>query len=85
MKKLIGDGFLQLKSSDLVKGFIMAVLSVLITWIGQGLQSGVFPMDKATWILELKIAFGAGIAYLIKNLFTNADDKFLVKDKKVDA
>jgi len=80
MKKIIGDGFLQLKSNDILKGFILAMLSVLITWFGQALETGYFPMDKATWILQLKIALGAGIAYIIKNFFTNSDDKFLKKD-----
>jgi hypothetical protein len=52
----------------------------LITWFGQALETGSFPMDKATWILQFKIALGAGIAYIIKNFFTNSDDKFLKKD-----
>ncbi len=82
MKKIIGDGFLQLKSNDILKGFIMAVLSVLITWIGQSLESGSFTMDKAAWILQIKIALGAGIAYIIKNFFTNSEDKFLKKENE---
>jgi hypothetical protein len=71
MKKLIGEGFLQLKSNDLIKGFITAMLTVIVTYVGQALDKGEFPMDSHTWILEFKIALGAGIAYLIKNFFTN--------------
>lgn len=71
MKKLIGEGFMQLKKNDLLKGFITAVLTVIVTYAGQALDKGEFPTDAHTWILELKIALGAGIAYLIKNFFTN--------------
>lgn len=82
MKKFIGDGLMQLKKNDILKGFIMSMLAVLVTWLGQAIQQGNFPMDAQTWILELKIALGAGIAYLIKNFFTNSNDQFLKKEQK---
>ncbi len=82
MKKLIGDGFLQLKQSDILKGFITAVMMVLVTYAGQCLSVGNFPTDKATWVLELKFAFGAGLGYLLKNFFTNSDGKFLKSENK---
>lgn len=81
MKKIIGDGFMQLKSNDLIKGFVMAILSVLVTYAGQALDTGSFPTDSHTWILEGKIAIGAGIAYLIKNFFT--DNKKLAPKENV--
>jgi len=80
MKKLIGDGLFQLQKSDLIKGFVTAMFTVLVTWIGQALESGSIPMDKATWVLELKIAFGAGVAYLVKNFMTNSENKTFKKE-----
>ena len=83
--KIIGEKLFQLMPKDLIKGFIMAILSVLITYTGQVLSAGDFPMDAATWILEFKIAVGAGIAYILKNWLTNSDDKFLKAEPKKDA
>ena len=81
LKQLIGEKFGQLSLKDLVKGFILAVLTVLVTYIGQCLQAESFPMDAHTWILELKIALGAGIGYVMKNWLTNSDDQFLKKEE----
>lgn len=81
-KQLIGEKFGQLSLKDLIKGFIMSVLAVLVTYAGQALQTNTFPTDVHTWVLELKIALGVGIAYILKNLFTNSDDKFLKAEPK---
>ncbi len=85
IKNLIGEGFMQLKKNDILKGFIMAMLSVVVTYVGQCIDKGDVPMDAHTWVLELKIAFGAGLAYLLKNFFTSSDDKFLKVEPKKEA
>ena len=82
MKKLIGKGLYQLSKNDLIKGFVTAMFTVLVTYVGQAVESGTFPTDKATWILEFKIAFGAGLAYLVKNFLTNSHDKILKKESE---
>lgn len=82
--KITGEKLFQLLPKDLIKGFITAIFSVLVTYTGQCLESGTFPMDAATWILEFKIAIGAGLAYIIKNWLTNSDDKFLKAEPKND-
>ncbi|HRH54406.1 MAG TPA: hypothetical protein PLN38_13850 [Chitinophagales bacterium] len=82
--KIIGEKLFQIMPKDLIKGFIVAILSVLVTYTGQALEKGTLPMDAATWILQLKIAVGAGIAYIIKNWLTNSDDKFLKAEPKTE-
>lgn len=67
---------------DALKGLIMAVLSALITALYNGVIAGNFP---DTWI-EIKpillIGIGAGLAYAIKNFFTNSQDDFMTKEPK---
>lgn len=65
---------------DALKGFITAVLSSLITALYNGVIAGNFP---DTWI-EIKpillVGLGAGLAYIIKNFFTNSEDDFMTKE-----
>lgn len=79
MKK---SSFFTLNWKDLVKGFVMAILTALITGIYQALQSpgGI----QFTWLFFQPIVYTAiagGLAYLIKNWLTNTDDKFLKPEK----
>mgnify|MGYP003423181481 CR=1 FL=1 len=46
--KIIGEKLFQLMPKDLMKGFIVAILSVLVTYTGQALEKGALPMDAAT-------------------------------------
>lgn len=76
---VIGNDFLQLGWKDLAKGFIMAVLFALATGIYQAIDAGTILF---TWVFFKPIVLtsvGAGLLYLIKNFFTNSDDKFLTK------
>lgn len=64
---------------DLVKGFILAFLTALVTAIGQSITAQSLP----TWaqiLVDLKLALGAGVAYLIKNFLTNSKGQFLAKE-----
>ena len=81
MKKLIGDKFMQLTKSDLLKGFILAVHSIFTTYIVQCLEPRYFPTNSKTLLLQAKIALGAGVAYVIKNFFSNSNGQFLKKDE----
>ncbi len=83
--KIIGEKLFQLMPQDLIKGFVMAVFSVLVTYAGQAIQTGSLPLDAHTWLLEAKIALGAGIAYLLKNFLTNSNDQILKAEPKTDA
>lgn len=73
----------QLGKNDLIKGFIVAVLTVVLTGSLTSLQAGILP-DIAT-IKALSITgLGAGVAYILKNLLTNSEDQFLKKEPKKD-
>ena len=75
------SGFLSLSMKDVVKGFIMAVISALLTGIYTSIQAGMFPPDTDGWKSMGIVALGAGVAYIIKNWLTNSDDQFLKKDE----
>ena len=65
------SGFLNLNWMDVLKGFILAFLTVLLTTVVQTLNVGAIP-DWATFQTDLLMALGAGVAYLIKNFFSNS-------------
>ena len=73
--------FLQISTSDLFKGFIMAVLTVVVSGLYTALQAT--PIHFPTW-LELQsiglMGLAAGLAYLMKQFLTNSDGKFLKKE-----
>jgi len=73
--------FLSLSLKDLAKGFILAVLVVVITGLYGAITATPphFPTG-AEWATLGYAGLAAGIAYLLKNFFTNSDDKFLKKE-----
>jgi hypothetical protein len=71
--------FLNLNLSDFAKGLIVAVLTVIVTGIGDIVATGGFPTGPQLKIIGLA-ALSAGIAYIIKNLLTNSEGKFLAKE-----
>lgn len=68
--------------NDIVKGFIMAVIGAIITGLYTSIQAGAFPADWTAWKPILIGGLGMGLAYLIKNFFSNSDDKFMKKETK---
>jgi hypothetical protein len=79
MAKKIDKGFLSIGTKDVVKGAIVSFLTVVTTWLGALLETGVMPTTWDAWRHQLLIGLGAGLAYIIKNLFTNENDEFLKK------
>lgn len=69
---------------DLGKGLVMSVLMSILTFAGQAYEaSGNF--DDINYGTLGKVAIGSLIAYLLKNLATNSDDKLLKKEpNKID-
>jgi len=59
---------------DILKGFLVAVLTVIITGLGTSLQSGKLPTLAELGTLALA-GLGAGVAYLLKNFFTNSNNE----------
>lgn len=77
MKK---SGFLKLNASDLLKGLLVAVITALLTGLYALVQAGA----EFNWITLNPVVLasvGAGLSYLIKNLFTNSDDQVLTAEK----
>lgn len=69
--------FLNLNSSDFIKGLIMAVLSSVITVVYQTVEAGSLVFD---WKAIGTMALTAALAYIMKNLFTNSTGKFFGKE-----
>jgi hypothetical protein len=59
--------FLSLNWLDVAKGLVMAVLTPVMTVIGQSIEAGVFVFD---WKAIGLSALAGGFAYLLKNFFT---------------
>jgi hypothetical protein len=64
--------YLKLNSSDFLKGLLVALITALLTGLYQVIQTG----GDLTWIALKPVILatvGAGISYLLKNLFTNSE------------
>lgn len=70
--------FMSLDIKDLSKGLVMAVLSSVLTIIYSTVSAGSLSFD---WKAIGMTAVTSGIAYLMKNLFTNSNGKFLAEEK----
>ncbi|NOU18401.1 MAG: hypothetical protein HOO91_12665 [Bacteroidales bacterium] len=71
--------FLKLDAKDIVKAIILTFITALLTGIYQLLQTDTPP----TWDLlkpVLMTSIAAVIGYLLKNVFTNSNDKFLQRE-----
>ncbi len=69
---------MSLDIKDLSKGLVMAVLSSVLTIIYSTVNVGSLSFD---WQSIGMAAITSAIAYLMKNLFTNSDGKFLAEEK----
>lgn len=65
---------------DVLKGFIVAVLTVVITALSTAIADGSLPDLQELKSIGL-IGLSAGMAYLVKNFFTNSDDQILKKEQ----
>jgi len=66
--------FGKLNWADIGKGVLIAFLTVVVTGLMASLNAGRFPtLDE---ILALSLTgLGAGLAYLLKNVFTNSNNE----------
>ena len=69
--------FLNLNSTDFIKGLIMAVLSSVITVVYQTVEAGSLTFD---WKAIGTMALTSALAYIMKNLFTNSTGKLFGKE-----
>lgn len=66
---------------DILKGFLIAAGTVVLTGIASILQAGEFPeWSKLSGLLMTGLA--AGVTYLVKNIFTNSDNVLAKKENK---
>jgi hypothetical protein len=70
--------FLNLNSSDFIKGLIMAVLTSVITVVYQTVEAGSLVFD---WKAIGTMALTSALAYIMKNLFTNSKGKLFGKEQ----
>jgi len=70
--------FLNLNSTDFLKGLIMAVLSTVITVVYQTIEAGSLVFD---WKAIGTMALTTALAYIMKNLFTNSTGKLFGREK----
>lgn len=80
----IKSEFMKVSKSDLVKGSITAMITIILTALYNSLEAGQFPTDIHFWVVELKLGLGAGISYVLKNWITNSKDQFLKKETPVN-
>ena len=66
---------------DALKAVIVAVITALVTGVYQLIQTG-SELNMETLKPVLLTSVSAGLAYIIKNFFTNSDDKLLTSEKK---
>lgn len=72
------SGIYKLQWKDLLKGFILAVLTSVVTIITTTIEAGSLTFD---WPLIGKTALLAAIAYVVKNFLTSNTGDFMGKDK----
>jgi glutaredoxin-related protein len=73
--------FLSLGIKDIVKGFLVAALTVITTGLVASLENGALP-DWPTIKSLLITGLCAGGAYVLKNFLTNSKDEFAKPEGK---
>jgi uncharacterized membrane protein len=77
------SAFLSLNISDLLKGFIVAFTSAIITGLYTYASSVPPTVPSAEQLKTIAmVGFASALAYILKNLFTNSKDQFMTKEKK---
>ena len=69
--------FMNLNLADFGKGLLLAVLTSVLTIVYKTVQSGSLLID---WTMVGTSALTTGLAYILKNLFTNSDGQTFKKE-----
>lgn len=69
--------FMNLNLADFGKGLLLAVLTSVLTIVYTTVQSGSLLID---WTMVGTSALTTGLAYILKNLFTNSDGQTFKKE-----
>ncbi len=78
--KQLQASFGKLNLHDIAKGFVLALITAILTPVVDMTHTGSFPVDWNSWSHILEGAGTVAGSYLIKNLLTNKDDQFLKRD-----
>lgn len=73
------SGFLKLNLNDLFKGAIVAAIVALLGALQQALNTQGIDVRVYDWAAIGNASLVAGVGYILKNLLTNTDGKFLGK------
>jgi hypothetical protein len=77
MKKILGNGFMQVQGKDLAKSLIIFTLTPLF----MSVATGNIPLTIVAATPLLKAGVSAAAAYVVKNFLTNSNDEFLKKEE----
>jgi hypothetical protein len=72
--------FLNLNARDFFKGLVMVLVTALVTGLYELLQNG-SPFDWPNLKVVLIASVGAGVAYILKNFFTNSQGELFTFEK----
>jgi len=75
------SAFLTLNWRDFFKGLVLAVITAVITWAYEAIQSGTLFASGSLKTIGM-VALGALLAYLIKNFITNTKGEILTPEPK---
>lgn len=73
-------GLFSLGMKDVIKGFLVTILTSVLSSVVAILNAGTIPTDLASWKPTLIAGISAGLAYIAKNFLTNSNDEFLKKE-----
>jgi hypothetical protein len=73
--------YLSINLSDLIKGSVVAGVTVILSLVGSMIESGTY-ISNEQLIMAAKTGLLAAISYLIKNVFTNSKDKMFKSEPK---
>ena len=73
--------FLNLNWPDLLKGLLIAFIGAILTGVYKAIEAGTLTFTWAFFQPILLAGIGSGLAYLIKNFFTNSLGEILKPEK----
>jgi uncharacterized protein (TIGR02594 family) len=81
LNKIMEAKLFALRGKDFLKGLILAVITAVVTFLTDALQSGI-TIDAVFYKRIAVAAVIAFLAYLVKNFFTNSNDQFAKPETK---
>lgn len=73
------SGFLSLNTKDFIKGLLLSVFTSVISILYTSVEAGNLVFDKKA---ILTTALTTALGYIMKNLLTNSEDKFMKSEGK---